>query len=640
MLLTLIVRPMFLRISLFCFLLLETLPLFAQGLKIQRINPTNWYVGMKRQQVQLLVYGPNIKGAKVKVNYPSVFVDRVHQVESPNYVFVDLTIGADTKPGTLQLQFSKVFPLTERRNNSTIVNGGREMIVTIPYELKARTARPQTVDSRDFVYLLLPDRFANGDPSNDRFADMADTQLDRNNPFLRHGGDLAGIMKHLDYFKELGVTTLWLNPVIENDQPTTNEGGAMRSSYHGYGFTDHYSVDKRLGGNEAYLKLVAAAHAKGLKIMQDAVYNHVGKNHWLVRDLPAKDWLNQWPQYQNTTYKDQPVVDPYASDYDRKVSQDGWFVPFLPDLNHKNSYVANFLIQHALWSVEYFGIDAWRVDTYFYNDLNFMNTLNQRLLEEHPNLYICGENWVNSVTNQAYFVKNKLNVPWKSNLPGAIDFQIYNASNEALNQNINRWYETLGQDLLYEDPYRNLIFLDNHDLDRFYSVIGENLDKYKMGITFLLTTRGIPQLYYGTELLMKNFKNPSDAEVRKDFPGGFANDPTNKFTAAGRTATENEAFTYVRTLANFRKTSTALQTGKLTQFLPLDGIYAYFRHDTKGTVMILMNANTTKKTIDTDRFRERMNGFSSAKNVLTGARISNVQQIQIPARSSLVLELQ
>ncbi|MDQ1088895.1 alpha-amylase family glycosyl hydrolase [Siphonobacter sp. SORGH_AS_1065] len=611
----------------------------AQGLKVDHINPTNWFVGMKNQQLQLLMHGPNLKGTKVKVNYPGVFVERVQTVDNPNYILVDLTIAAAAKPGTVQLQCTKIFPLTEKRQNATVINGGREITITIPYELKARTAKPQTVSSQDFVYLLLPDRFANGDPTNDRFSDMADTQSDRTSPFLRHGGDLQGITKHLDYFRDLGVTTLWLNPVIENDQALTDEGGTKRSAYHGYAFTDHYNVDKRLGGNEAYLKLIQSAHAKGLKIMQDAVYNHVGNRHWIVRDLPAKDWLNQWPQYQNTTYKDQPVVDPYASEQDRKISQDGWFTSFLPDWNHKNPFVANFLIQHALWTVEYFGIDAWRVDTYFYNNLEFMNTLNQRLLDEHPNLYICGESWVNNVPNQAYFAKNKLNVPWKSNLPGAIDFQLYFATNESLNQSNNRWYEILGQDILYDDAFRNLIFLDNHDLDRYFSVIGEDLNKYKMGITFLLTTRGIPQLYYGTEILMKNFKNPSDAEVRKDFPGGFPNDPSSKFTAEGRTSTENEAYSFVRTLARYRQQSTALQTGKLTHFLPQDGIYAYFRHDSQGKVMVLLNPTKDARTVQTDRFSELLNGVTSARNVMTGASLPSFKQIQLSPWSSLVLEL-
>ncbi|MFT4031999.1 MAG: glycoside hydrolase family 13 protein [Siphonobacter sp.] len=633
---------MYFRALFFCLLVSST---YAQTLQIQRVNPSNWYVGMKKQQVQLLLYGPAIKGSKVQLTYTGVRIDRVETVENPNYVFVDLTISSNAKPGTLQFELTKVFPIIQTRRKQTIVTGGKEVKIIFPYELRARTAKPRKVDSRDFVYLLLPDRFANGDPANDAFPDMADTKADRSSPYLRHGGDLQGIIKHLDYFKELGVTTLWLNPVIENNQPLTDEGDTQRSAYHGYGFTDHYNVDRRLGGNDAYLRFVEAAHDKGLKIMQDAVYNHVGINHWLIKDLPAKDWLNQWPSYQNTTYRDQPLIDPYASEIDKKVSQDGWFVPFLPDLNHTNPFVANYLTQHALWTMEYFGIDAWRVDTYFYNNFEFMNRLNTTLFEEYPQLFICGENWVNSVTDQAYFVRNKLNVPWKSNLPSAIDFQLYFATNDALNQNpgyndgVQRWYQTLGQDILYEDAFQNLIFLDNHDLDRYYSVIGEDFNKYKMGITFLLTTRGVPQLYYGTEILMKNFKNPSDAEVRKDFPGGFPGDTSDKFAAEGRTAQENEAFEYVKKLANYRKNTSALQTGKLTQFLPTDGVYVYFRHDKEKTVLVAINSNKKEVSLPTDRFQERMKGFSGAKNIVTNDKLTSLKSIYLPAQSSLILEL-
>jgi glycosidase len=618
----------------------------AQDLAVGRVNPTNWYVGMKNPALQLLIHGTNLADAKVSTTYPGVTIEKVHTVENPNYLFVDLRLAPTTKPGTVPLVLTKTFPVTGRRRNETVVTGGNAVTRTISYELKARTAQPQTVDARDFVYLLMPDRFANADPTNDKFADLADTQADRSSPWLRHGGDLLGVERHLDYIKELGATTIWLNPVIENNQPLTNEGGSQRSAYHGYGFTDHYTVDKRLGGNEAYRRLIDAAHAKGLKIMQDAVYNHVGQNHWFVRDLPMKDWLNQWPEgYQNTSYKDQPLVDPYAAKIDRRIARDGWFVPFLPDLNHQNPYVANFLIQHALWTVEYFNIDSWRVDTYFYNDLDVMNRLNAALLAEHPNLFITGESWVNSVINQAYFVRNKLQVPTKSNLPSAIDFQLYFALNDAMNQNpgwnqgVDRLYQTLAQDVVYEDAFKNLLFVDNHDLDRYYSVIGEDFAKYKMGLTWLLTTRGVPSLYYGTEILMKNFKNPSDAEVRKDFPGGFPGDAVNKFTAAGRTAQEAEAFNFVKTLATYRRDNPVLHTGQLTQFLPENGVYVYFRHNADKTVLVVMNANANPVPLKTARFAERMQGYRTARNVVSGETLSDLGTLNVPAKTAWVLEL-
>lgn len=613
-------------LALLCLWSLMIIPAVAQTASIQRIDPANWWIGMKHNTIQLLVYGKNLSKASASVRYPGVKVGKVTPMENPNFVTVDLTISPNTKPGTFPIRFQV----------------GQQQL-SFNYRIANRhdpAKRALGLTSADLVYLIMPDRFSNGDPSNDKFPDMADPNADRTNPFYRHGGDLQGVVNHLDYFKELGVTALWLNPVIENDQPLTNEGGTMRSAYHGYGFTDHYRIDRRLGGNEAYKKLVQEAHKRGIKIIQDAVYNHVGANHWFLKDMPSKNWLNQWPKYTNTSYKDQPLLDPYASVLDRKVTSNGWFVPFLPDLNQTNPVVANYLIQHAIWTVEEFGIDAWRIDTYIYNDLPFMNRCNQALLDEFPNIHLFGESWVGNVPNQAYFTRNNIESKFKCNLPGGMDFQVYNALNETLKQNNPELvYGVLAQDYLYKDATRNLVFMDNHDTDRFFSVIGEDIDKFKMGVIFTLTTRGIPQLYYGTEFLTKNFKNPSDAEVRKDFPGGFPGDKDNKFTADGRNKTENEIFNFTKKLANYRLNTPALQTGKLTQFLPQNGIYAYTRHNGTQTVMVLMNFRTEEIAVDTERFAERMAGFSSARNVLTDEIISGLSLVKVPAKTALVLEL-
>jgi neopullulanase len=632
----------------FIFLLIavkvQVQPAWSQTLTADRIEPLNWWVGMKDPRLQLIIHGQNIASSSVAINYPGVKVERVSKTENPNYLFVDLTISPDCRAGTLSLQLYQDVEIRKGKRNSST----KRIAKTYPYELKVRSdfVKAQGVDASDLIYLLMPDRFSNGDPANDKYPNLADTQSDRANPFLRHGGDLQGIINHLDYFKEMGVTALWLTPVIENDQPLTNEGGTLRSAYHGYGFTDHYQVDKRFGGNAVYKKFVEAAHASGLKVIQDAVYNHVGINHWLIRDLPAKDWLHQWPTYTNTSYKDQPLADPYASLIDREITSNGWFVPFLPDLNQDNPYVANYLMQHALWTVEYFGIDAWRVDTYIYNNLEFMNRLNTALLEEYPKLHIFGESWVNSVPNQAYFQRNTIQVPFKSNLPGGCDFQLQYAIYDALNQKpgwndgVQRVYQVLGQDYLYEDPSRNVVFLDNHDMDRYLSVIGDDLQKYRMGLTWLLTTRGIPQLYYGTEILMKNFKNPSDAEVRRDFPGGFPGDQQNKFLASGRTPSENEAFNFVKKLANYRKNTPALHGGKLMQYMPVDGVYVYFRYDDQKTIMAIMNANEQPYSLKTSRFAERIGKATQARNVLTDQMQDLTESIPLTARTASVFELQ
>ncbi|MGB3005207.1 MAG: alpha-amylase family glycosyl hydrolase, partial [Chitinophagaceae bacterium] len=445
-------------------------------------------------------------------------------------------------------------------------------------------------------------------------------------------------------FQELGATAIWMTPVVENDMSRTMEGGSSRSTYHGYAFTDQYNVDKRLGGNEAYKKLVNAAHANGLKIIQDAVYNHFGNDHWSIRDLPMKDWLNQWPSYTNTSYKDQPLVDPYASAMDKKVSVDGWFTPFLVDVNQRNPYVANFLIQYAVWATEEFGIDGWRVDTYFYSDPLFLNKVNEALYKEFPSLTVFGEVWVHSVTNSAYFCENNMNIPFKHNSQGVTDFPLYFASLDLLNQpfgwneGASKFYQVLAQDLLYKNPMRNCIFLGNHDMDRFYSLVGEDFMKYKMGINLLLTQRGIPQLYYGDEILMKNFKNPTDAEVRRDFPGGWPGDKENKFSADGRTTLENEAFNHVKALAQFRKKSSAITSGKLMQFVPRDAVYIYFRYDEKQTVMVI--SNTSDKTVKPDwsLYIERIKGFTQVRNVISG-EIKPLSEVNIKPKESFVFEL-
>ena len=597
-----------------------------------QLYPTHWWTGMKNPKLQLIVHGNNIAANDFRISYPGVQLAKVNRVENKNYVFLDLVVTSIAKPGIIIIKTT---------------NGGNKS--ELAFELKKRrtgkgTQYAQGVTSADFIYLLMPDRFANGDSSNDSFADMRDTAANRNNPFDRHGGDLQGVINHLDYLKQLGVTALWMTPVVENDMARTEEGGSSRSTYHGYAFTDQYQVDKRLGGNGTYKKLSDELHKKGMKLVQDAVYNHVGKDHWSIRDLPMRDWVNQWPSYQNTSYKDQPLVDPYAADIDKKISVQGWFTPFLADLNQRNPYVANFLVQYAIWATEEFGLDGWRVDTYFYSDQEFLNRVNRELISEFPSITVFGEAWVHSVVNSAFFAQNNMNIAVKHNMQGVTDFPLYFAMLDGVNQpfgwteGVNRVYNTLAQDLIYKDPYRNCIFLDNHDLDRIYSILGEDVAKFKMALNWLLTLRGIPQLYYGTEILMKNFKNPSDAEVRKDFPGGWTNDSVNKCAPAGRTTGEQEIWKYISTLANFRKTSPALTRGKLMQYLPDNGLYTYFRYDPKQTVMVISHTGTSEATVKIERFIQRTSGFSKMKNIVTG-EITELKDFTMQPKQSFVFEL-
>lgn len=604
---------------------------FSQN--IIEVYPSSWWVGMKMKKIQLMVYGKKaaemipaskLPAAGAKLS-DGVILKKVHHVENPNYVFLDIEISPSAKPGVRKFEF--------------VMPGFR---TTVNFELKPRrtgngTAFAQGVTSKDLIYLLMPDRFSNGDPTNDRIEGMRDQTLNRDSIYHRHGGDLQGVINHLDYLEDLGVTSVWMTPVIENDMPNRTE--------HGYAFTNHYKIEPRFGGAEAYKKLSNELHKRGMKLVQDAVYNHVGLYHFTVQDPPMKDWLHQWPSFTQTTYKDQTVFDPYAAPSETKQLQDGWFVRQMPDMNHNNPYVANYLIQHAIWSVEEFGVDGWRIDTYVYNDLNFMNRCNKALTDEYPKLTMFGETWVHGVLNQSYLCQNIFNIPFKSNLQATTDFQLlFYGIQPALKEpfgwtdGVNKLYTTTAQDFVYKDPMREVIFLGNHDIARFYSVIEEDTAKYKMALAWLMTFRGIPQLYYGDEILMTGFTNP-DGNVRLDFKGGWTEDRENKFTKEGRTAKEENIFQYLRRFANFRKNSSAITTGKLMQYLPVDGVYVYFRYDAKQTIMCVMNTGNQAATIDLSRFTERMQGFTKAYDVATGVTFNLEPKLTIGEKYLLVMEL-
>jgi len=592
------------------------------------VYPPHWWVGMKNPMVQLMIHGNEIgkENAGVTLKYPGVKVQHVHPPENQNYLFIDLTISPQAKPGKVQLSI-------QRKNAKPFI---------VDYELKSRRSGKgkdfaQGVTSSDFIYLLMPDRFSNGDPSNDRISGMKDQTLNRDSMYYRHGGDLQGVINHLDYLKELGVTTVWMTPVLENDRSSRTE--------HGYAFTNHYKIDPRLGGETMYKKLSDELHKRGMKLIQDAVYNHIDIDHFTVKDTPMKDWLHEWPVYTNTTYKDQPLFDSYASAIDKKRMSDGWFTHMMPDLNQSNPFVAHFLIQHALWSVEEFGVDGWRIDTYIYNDLPFMNQCNQALLDEYPKISMFGETWVHGTVNQSFFAQNNLDVPFKSNLPGTTDFQtnLYGIA-PALNQpfgwsdGVNKLYQTLSNDIVYKDPMREVIFLDNHDMTRFLSQVGEDVEKLKMGIAWLLTCRGIPQMYYGTEILMKGVSHP-DGLVRSDFQGGWAGDKNNKFTREGRTDGEEEIHQLTQKLANFRLHSTAIKTGKYMHYVPQDGVYVYFRYDGTQTIMCIMNTSAREKEIDFTKYAERTNGFAKAKDVVSDEIHDTGKILNVGSKKLVVLEL-
>ena len=593
------------------------------------VYPSHWWIGMKNPRLQLMIHSENdLPAKKVTVNHPAIIVKAVHQPENKHYLFVDLELGKTVTAGTYQL---------------TLSDGTK-----ISYELKARQNKKQIhqgVRANDLVYLIMPDRFSNGDPSNDSFGDLRDNSSDRSNPYARHGGDFAGLQNKLDYLKDLGVTAIWMTPILENNMPKMQEGPWTMSGYHGYWITNHYKADKRLGGNEGYKKLVDAAHQKGLKIIQDAVYNHVGSYHHTVLDLPMKDWLNQWPSYTGSNHREELFTDPYVSSLEKKIMIGGWFVPHLPDLNLANPYCANYVIQNNIWATEEFGIDGWRVDTYKYCDEKFLNDINAALIKEFPNITVFGEAWTNSVPASAYFTQNNINAPFKHQIKGVTDFPLSNAIYDALNQlfgwneGVSKLYTTLSQDFLYKDPMTNCIFLDNHDMNRFFSMVGEDLDKYKMGLGLLLTTRGIPQVYYGTEILMKNYKDPNDAAVRKDFPGGWTNDSINKFNMANLNSKEREAYDFFSKLARFRKSSPAIASGRLKQFIPQNGVYVYFRIHRDQKLMCVLNTASANSNISMERFDEELSQIKNLKNIFTGDVIGKAKNMTLPGKSFVVYEL-
>jgi len=602
-------------------ILIAQFQLKAQLPTLERVEPRNWWVGFKDQSLQLLVRGNRIADRTVSLNYAGVKLVSVQKVENPNYLFVNLHISSATKSGTFPIIFSK-------KGDKTI---------SYTYELKSRKPQTRGVTDKDFIYLIMPDRFANGDINNDKVEGMKDKTFSRDSIFYRHGGDIQGIINNLPYLQDLGVTTLWLNPVLENDE--------YRASYHGYANTENYMVDRRFGNNELYKKLVDECHKRGMKMIKDLVHNHIGDQHFLYQDQPAKDWFHQWSKYTGTTYKDQTLFDPYAAKSDKKLMTDGWFDRHMPDVDQQNPLVKKYITQSHIWWIEYAGLDGFRLDTYAYNDKVFMAEWAKAVSKEYPTFTYFGETWVNGTANQVFFTEgNTVNQKFDTGLQAVTDFQTYFAINEALNgkfgwtDGVNRLYSVLASDYQYKDPTRNVVFLDNHDISRFYSVVNEDFEKYKSGIILLLSLRGIPQIYYGTEILMKNYANP-DGKVREDFPGGWPNDKLNKFIPAGRNEKENEAFNFVKKLANYRKNNPVLQNGKMMQFVPEKGIYVYFRYNKDKTVMVVMNSNEQAEELETARFVERTGNYKTAQNIITDEKLA-LGKLKLPAKTTYIFELQ
>ncbi|HLN73684.1 MAG: glycoside hydrolase family 13 protein [Methylococcaceae bacterium] len=594
----------------------------AFALNVDRVEPVNWWVGMKNPSLQLMVHGPGIAGSEINIDYPGVRVTSVSRQDSPNYVFIDLTIAPETKPGSFAIRFKKsaketasyTFELKEREKGSALRRG---------------------FDASDVIYLITPDRFANGNPANDAVSGMKElpNRSDKNG---RHGGDLKGISDHLDYLSDMGFTAIWVNPVLENNM--------TRVSYHGYSTTDFYRVDPRYGSNEEYRELASKTHQKGMKLMMDMIFNHIGSEHWWMNDMPAVDWINNYPQYKITTHRRTVNMDPYASETDKRAMTDGWFVPSMPDLNQRNPFMANYLIQNSIWWTEYLGLDGIRMDTYPYPDKNAMAQWTSRMLEEYPGFYIVGEEWSLHPSIVSYWQKGKVNKDgYVSKLPGLMDFPLNDAViktlKDANSSDLFPLYEMLANDFLYPSPEKLVIFPDNHDMQRFYTQMNENPDLLKMGIVYYATMRGIPQIFYGTEILMASPGQKDDGIIRSDFPGGWAGDKVNAFTGEGLSDTQKQAQQYIKKVLNWRKTCEAVHSGALKHFAPEEGIYVYFRTLDKQKVMVVLNKNQTEKTLSTGRFAEAMGNARSGKEVISGAVIPDLANLKLPGLSAMIIEL-
>lgn len=597
--------------------------IFAQQIKLDRVEPPFWWAGMKDPQLQLMVHGENISATRPLISFPGITIENVLTVENPNYLFINLLVTNNARPGTFSIEFKD----------------GKKTKATYEYQLLERkpgSALRQGFDESDIIYLVFPDRFVNGDTTNDSHPEMLE-KADRSIPDSRHGGDLQGVMDKMYYMQELGVTALWLNPVFENNQESY--------SYHGYAISDFYKVDPRLGTNEDFKKVNDMLHERGMKAVMDMVFNHCGAGHWWLNDLPSRDWIHQFDKYTQSNFRAGTVFDPYASDYDKNLFHQGWFDVNMPDLNQRNEFVNNYLIQNSIWWIEYAGLDGIRLDTYPYPYKEQMAEWCQRVLIEYPNFAMVGEVWIGVPALVAPWEADPdIDANYDSYLPYVFDFPMYDAFGLAFNEEagwetgIIRFYDVLSQDFLYGDEVDVVTFADNHDGNRLYTKVKENINSQKMAYTFLLTTRGIPQLYYGSEILMTGDGDKGHGRMRKDFPGGWPDDELDKFKASDRTADENEVFDHVVKLTHYRTQNKVIQSGKLKHFIPENELYIYFRYNDEDLVMVVLNNLEESQTLDTDRFAEMLGDVKSGKNILDGEKYS-LDGLAIPAKSSMVLEL-
>jgi len=600
-----------------------TLSLALQGQKLTKIEPSSWWAGMQMETVEFMVYGKDISeltavGKELKVISSTA-------LESPNYLFVTVEIPDDTRIGTHDLLFKD--------------KKGRQK-GTLSIEILQReegSAKRKGFSSADFIYLITPDRFRNGDPSNDQVKGMLEGP---NREFIggRHGGDLAGIIQSLDYFEKMGISSLWLNPVLENNMETY--------SYHGYAMTDLYNVDPRYGTNEQYKELAEKAKEKGIGIIMDQVANHIGSLHPWMADLPSEDWVNQWPEFTQTNHMKVSRFDPHGAEVDRKQFTDGWFVETMPDLNQRNEKLARYLIQNSIWWVEYLGLHGIRMDTWPYPDKQFLADWTKAILDEYPNFNIVGEEWVSDPSLISYWQAGTAKMDdYTTYLPSVMDFPLQSAVVDGLmgeatwRSSMTKIYESLANDYMYGDLNNIMIFPDNHDMSRIYTRLDEDYDKWKMAMTLFFTTRGTLQFYYGTEILMANPGTDDHGVIRSDFPGGWEGDAVNAFTGEGLTDQQQEAQQFIADLAHLRRGSCALNMGEMLHYIPLGEVYVYFKWFGDEHKMIVLNRNDEEVELGLDRFQQGLEGFTTAINVWSGEETTLGATLTLAPMESYIFDL-
>ncbi|MFG6447136.1 glycoside hydrolase family 13 protein [Roseateles sp. BYS180W] len=603
---------------------------------LQRVEPPSWWVGMAEPQLQLMLHGPGLAALHVRMSAPGVRLLGQQRLSSPNYLFVDLELAADCRPGRIDIQ------LHHPGHDTPLLN--------LSYELQARepgSAQRQGFDTRDAVYLLVPDRFARAEPAVAPPA-MRESRVQRSQPGARHGGNLAGLREHLGYIADMGFTQIWPTPVVENDNPSY--------SYHGYAATDFYRVDPRLGSNEEYRALAVQARQQGLGLIQDIVLNHIGDHHWWMADLPTPEWLNQWPSYTETHHARVTWQDPHAAPSDQRRFSQGWFTPNMPDLNQRQPQLATYLIQMSLWWIEYAGLSGLRTDTYSYSDRDFLSRWSARLMREYPRLNIVGEEWSGHPAIVAYWQRGKRNHDgYVSSTPSMLDFPLHYALIAGLKEadqgegGIYKLYEALAQDFLYADANRLMAFEGNHDTPRLYSQLNEDLDLLRMAWGYLCVVNRIPQFLYGSELLLTSPGQRDDGQVRADFPGGFAGDRVDGLRGRGLSPRQRTAQALLRQLLNWRRQTRLVHEGRLTHYAPLQGVYVLLRHwGAPGSaearqgerVMLVLNKQNQDVALDLRRFADVLGPGDRAHDVLQGGAARELgRTLTLAARSTTLLQL-